>query len=232
MSSRKEEKERLRREREDAERAATASERRRKRIAAVLGGVLLAAVAVVVVLAVVSGDDEGSNQTQGGNQAIPAKQISDVDEAAKAAGCKVSDHPDEGQGHSTADATYETNPPTSGTHDPQAAEDGVYPDPPDVEQSVHALEHGRVNIQYRAGTPQNRINQLETLFNEDVLGEPGHHTLLFENQTEMPHAVAATGWTHSLTCPQFNDKVFDAVRAFRQEMVAGKWVTDIPEQVE
>ena len=234
MSSRKEEKERLRREREEAERAAMASEGRRKRLAAVLGGILLAAIAVVVVLAVATGDDEGSNQTQGGNTAVPAKRISDVDEAAQAAGCKVSDHPDEGRGHSTADQaqSYKTNPPTSGTHDPQAAQDGVYPEPPDLEQSVHALEHGRVNIQYRPGTPQNRISQLETLFNEEVLGEPGHHSLLFENQTEMPHAVAATGWTHSLTCPQFNDRVFDAIRAFRQEMVAGKWVTDIPEQVD
>jgi hypothetical protein len=231
MSSRKEEKERLRREREEAERAAMASEGRRKRIAAVLGGVLLVAVAVIVVLAVTGGDDEGNNQTQGGNQAVPAKRISDLDEAAKAAGCTVRDHPNEGRGHSTADQTYKTNPPTSGTHDPTAAQDGVYPEAPDLEQSVHALEHGRVNIQYRPGTPQNRINQLETVFNEDVRGEAGYHTLLFENQSEMTAAVAVTGWTHSVTCPEFNDQVFDVVRAFREEMIAGKWASDIPELI-
>lgn len=233
MSSRKEEKERLRREREEAERAAMASESRRKRLAAVLGGVLLAAVAVVVVLAVATGDDEGSNQTQGGNTAVPAKKISDLDEAAKAAGCKVTDHPDEGRGHSTAPQAenYKTNPPTSGTHDPSASQDGVYPEPPDVEQSVHALEHGRVNIQYRAGTPQNRVSQLETVYNEELRGEPGYHSLLFENQTEMPSAVAVTGWTHMLSCPEFNDQVFDAVRAFREEMLVGDWEKDIPEPI-
>jgi len=233
MSSRKEEKERLRREREEAERAAMASEGRRKRLAAVLGGVLVAAIAVVVILAVVGGDDEGNNQTQGGDTAVPAKRISDLDEAAEAAGCKVSDHTNEGRGHSTADQAdaYKTNPPTSGTHDPQAAQDGIYPEPPDLEQSVHALEHGRVNIQYRAGTPQNRISQLETVFNEEVRGEPGYHSLLFENQTQMPFAVAITGWTHSATCPEFNDRVFDVIRAFREEMIVGDWQKDIPELI-
>ena len=31
----------------------------------------------------------------------------------------------------------------------------------------------------------------------------------------MPYAVAATAWTHLLGCPKMNDKVFDAIRAFR-----------------
>src|SRR5688500_18125127 len=168
MSSRKEEKERLRREREEAERAAMASEGRRKRLAIVLGSVLAVAVAVIVVLAVTSGDGEGSNQTQGGDIAVPAKQISDLDEAAEAAGCKVEEHPAAGRGHTSVDVTYKTNPPTSGSHAPQAAQHGVYPEPPDLEQSVHALEHGRVNVQYKPGTPQNQISQLETVVGEEV----------------------------------------------------------------
>ena len=230
MASRKEEKERLRREREEAERAATASEGRRKRIAAVLGGVVLLAAVVVIVL-VATGGSEESGVGPAVEANVPARQISDLDEAAEAAGCEVRDHPNEGRGHSTADQEYETNPPTSGTHDPQASQDGVYPEPPDLEQSVHALEHGRVNIQYRPGTPQSRINQLEAVFNEEVRGEPGYHSLLFENQTDMPYAVAVTGWTHSLTCPEFNNQVFDAIRAFREEMIAGRWQGDIPELI-
>ncbi|HEV2813276.1 MAG TPA: DUF3105 domain-containing protein [Solirubrobacteraceae bacterium] len=231
MSSRKEEKERLRREREEFEAAHRASEGRRRRIGIVLGTVLLAAVALVVVLAVASGDDEGSNQTSGGNVAVPAKQISDLDEAAKAAGCKVAEHPSEGRGHVTEDVQYKTNPPTSGSHDPSAAQDGVYPEPPDLEQSVHSLEHGRVNVQFKAGTPQNRINQLETMVGEEVEGTGGFHTLLFENQTSMTAAVAATSWTRSLTCPTFDDKVFDAIRAFREKAIAGEWEADIPEPI-
>ena len=231
MSSRKEEKERLRREREEAERAAMASEGRRKRLAIVLGAVLAAAVAVIVVLAVVSGDDEGSNQTSGGNVALPAKKISDLDEAAAAAGCKIEEHPSEGRGHTSAEVKYKTNPPTSGSHDPQAAQDGIYPEPPDLEQSVHALEHGRVNIQYKPGTPQNRINQLEQMVDEEVQGTGGYHTLLFENQSGMTAAVAATSWTRSLTCATFDDKVFDALRAFREKAIVGDWASDIPEPI-
>ena len=36
--------------------------------------------------------------------------------------------------------------------------------------------------------------------------------------TEMPSAVAATAWDHQLDCPTMNDKVFDAIRAFRTEL--------------
>ena len=194
------------------------------------GAVLAAAVAVIVILAVVSGDDEGANQTQG-DTAVPAKRISDLDEAAKAAGCKVEEFPSEGRGHTSEDVEYKTNPPTSGSHDPAAAQDGIYPEPPDLEQSVHALKHGRVNIQYRAGTPQDRVNQLETMVNEEVQGTGGYHTLLFENQSDMTAAVAATSWTRSLTCPDFKNETFDALRAFREKAIVGEWAADIPEPI-
>ena len=232
MSSRKEEKERLRREREEAERAAKASDARRKRLGFVLGGVLAVAVLGIVVFAVASGggdDDGGSNDVAG--VPIPEQAISDLDEAAEAAGCKVDEFKSEGRGHTGDDVEYKTNPPTSGSHDPTPAQDGIYPEPPDVEQSVHALEHGRVNVQYKPGTPARRIGQLETLVGEEVRGTGGFHTLLFENQTTMKAAVAATSWTRALTCPTFNDQVFDAVRAFRLKATTGEWEADIPEPV-
>ena len=39
--------------------------------------------------------------------------------------------------------------------------------------------------------------------------------LLFQNQTHMPYAVAATAWGHILGCKTFSPKVFDALRDFR-----------------
>ena len=233
MASRKEEKERLRQEREQAEQAARASEARRKRLGLVLGGVLALAVAALVAFALLSGgdDDKGANDPDTTSAALPARKITDLDEAAKAAGCKVNEFKSEGRGHTSDDVKYKTNPPTSGSHDPVAAQDGVYPEPPDVEQTVHALEHGRVDVQYKAGTPANRVTQLEKLVAEEVGGESGYHTLLFENQTNMPSAVAATSWTRSLTCPTFDDKVFDAIRAFREKAIVGDWKSDIPEQI-
>lgn len=224
MAHRAEEKARRRAEREEAERQLQAAADRRRRIAFAGGGVLIAAIAVIVGLAVASsgGGDEGPSKSGSGNASIPAPQSTDLNAAAKAAGCTFKRYPDDGNGHATKDfkaADYKTNPPTSGTHFPKWAEDGTYaPDnTPPIGELMHALEHGRVAIQYKAGTPQTTIDQLLTLFNEKVKGQDGYHTLLVQNTTGMSAAVAATAWTRSLTCPSMNDKVFDAIRAFRTQ---------------
>ena len=217
MSSRAEEKERRRQERLAAEQAAQSGDRR-KRFGIVGGVVLLAAIAVVAVLAIASGGDEGDIAP---GIALPEQRSDNLAEAARAAGCTVTTHRIEGSDHVTTNVRYATNPATSGDHDATPAEDGIY-DPgnaPDIEQSVHALEHGRINFQYKPGTPQEQIDQLEALFSESVKGEEGYHSLLFENQTRMEPAVAATAWGRSLTCPQFNDRIFDALRAFRRDRV-------------
>ena len=216
MSSRAEEKERRRQERLAAEQAAQKSADRRKRLGLVGGGMRAAAIIVVVVLVVVAGGDDGGSDPQGG-AAIPEQRIDNLSEAARAAGCRLQSPRIEGQGHTGEPVRYRTNPPTSGDHDPNPAQDGVYEagNPPDIEQSVHALEHGRILVQYKRGTPAARVSQLETLINEDFKGESGYHMLLFENQTNMPYAVAATAWGQSLTCDAWNDRIFDAIRAFR-----------------
>jgi hypothetical protein len=222
MSSRAEEKERRRQERLAAEQAAQAGADRRKRMGMVGGVVLVAAIAVVAVLAIASGgSDSGPGGSDAATAAIPAERISNLSEAVRASGCTMKTFPIEGRGHTTATVKYKTNPPTSGDHDPTPAEDGIYDqgNPPDVEQSVHALEHGRIDIQYKPGTPKLRIDQLSALFEEKVQGIAGYKTLVFENQTDMTFAVAATAWTKSLTCPSWNDKVFDAIRAFRTRYI-------------
>ncbi|HEV3000803.1 MAG TPA: DUF3105 domain-containing protein [Solirubrobacteraceae bacterium] len=229
MASRKEEKERLRREREEAERAAQASAARRRRLGLVLGGVLALAVAAIVVFAVTrGGDDDGPVDTgDGKSAALPPKQTDDLQEAVKAAGCKFQTLPDEGNRHldSVNDTfdEYKTNPPTSGKHRPMpgAAPDGVYPPggSPDKENWVHTLEHGRVIFMYKPGTPERRVSQLETLMNEEVKGAGAYKTLLMENNTDMPYAVAAVSWRRWVVCDRFTDGVFDAFRAFRKENV-------------
>ena len=81
---------------------------------------------------------------------------------------------------------------------------------------VHTLEHGRIDVQYKPGTPAETVAQLEALLAEQT---EGYHMLLFENTTGMDAQVAATAWGHSLTCPTMNDKVFDAIRTFRAEYI-------------
>ena len=81
---------------------------------------------------------------------------------------------------------------------------------------MHPLEHGRIEVQYKKGTDAETVGKLEALLAEQ---EDGYHMLLFENTTDMDSAVAATAWTHSLTCPEMNDKVFDAIRTFRARYI-------------
>jgi hypothetical protein len=130
--------------------------------------------------------------------------------------------PNFGQQHTTATFHYRTNPPTSGPHNPTWAHDGDYVGKtvPPVGMLVHPLEHGRVEIQYRAGTPLKEQHQLETLLTEPIPGQAvGFDQLVFQNPTGMPYAVAATACHHLLGCPTFNDRVFDALRAFRAQYV-------------
>jgi len=228
VASRQEEKEARRRERLERERKEATAAARRKRLQLVGGGVLaLAAVAAIVVAIVVGiggGDDEKEAAAPSDASAsvkLPAQETSDYEQAAKAAGCTLSNPPFEGQNHEEKDfkpSDYKTNPPTSGAHFPEWYDDGIY-EPgttPSLGMLVHTLEHGRINVQYKPGTPKADVAKLEALLAEQ---NDGYHMLLYENTTGMDAQIAATAWTHSLTCPEMNNKVFDAIRTFRARYI-------------
>jgi hypothetical protein len=224
MSSRQEEKERRKRERQEAEQAAQAGTARRKRMQMVFGG-LVAVVAVAAVAALLLGGVFGGGNDEvsvaKGDAAIPAQKESDLKKAAAAAGCKLVDPPNEGAGHQEKTfkaSDYKSNPPTSGTHFPTWYDDGVYGpgDTPELGRLVHTLEHGRIDVQYKPGTDAKTVAQLETLVNQS---DGGYHMLLFQNETKMPFAVAASAWDHYVGCPTMNPQVFDAIRAFRVEHI-------------
>jgi hypothetical protein len=226
VSSRQEEKERRRREREERERAEAKKAGARRRMQLVAGGALaIAAVAAVIAAIVANSGGSSKASTNAAAVPIPARKIADFDQAVKASGCTFKTFTSEGRTHLTSDTAkfdqYKTNPPTSGTHRPTPAQDGVYAanNPPAKENAVHALEHGRIEIEYKPGTSKKIQGQLNTLFNEPLHGSDGYHQLLFQNQTNMPFQVAAVAWIHYLGCPTMNDKVFDAIRAFRDRFV-------------
>ena len=224
MAHRQEEKEKRRREREQAEQAEAEAQARKKRLTLIGGGIVALAALVGLVLAFTSllGDDaKDSDGPSGGEKvAIPGRKIADLDAAAAAAGCKVVRPPDRGRQHTAKSGVvvkYATDPPTSGEHDPVPADDGIYEagNEPTPMSTIHALEHGRLSLQYAEGTPARRIKQLETLFGEETENLPGgYHLLLYQNRT-MPFAVAASAWNNYIGCKTFGDKVFDALRAFR-----------------
>jgi hypothetical protein len=237
MASRQEEKQKRREERLARERAEAAAAARRKRLQWAGGAVLAVAIVIGVVVAVASG--LGGSSGGGDGQAtkvssaaakvkLPQQQTADVVAAAKAAGCVLQHPAIEGRSHENkefTEADYKTNPPTSGNHFPQWYEDGIYApgDSPHLGMLVHTLEHGRIDVQYRPGTPKSTVDGLTSLLNEQ---DDGYHMLLFENQTKMPYAVAATAWGQLLGCKTMNAKVYDAMRTFRE-----RYIDKGPEQV-
>jgi len=152
--------------------------------------------------------------------------------AAKAAGCVMKNFPDEGAVHVAKKLTvadFKTNPPTSGDHNINPAQDGVYApgNEPEIENWVHTLEHGRILLQYKPDTAPGRISQLQTLFNEPVLDSGnGYHSVLMQNNTKMPFEVAAVAWRHYVGCPEFTDQSLAAMREFRRV-----YVDKAPEQI-
>lgn len=208
---------------EESERKSAARTRRLQ----LAGGALLGVAAIVAVIVAVtagggssSGSGPSPSDSTSSSVKLPVRKETDLATAAKAAGCVVKSFPLEGRDHTTAKVTYKTNPPTSGNHNPDPAEDGFYPNgAPPKERNVHALEHGRIELQWKPGTPQNVIDTLEAIFNEPLKGKSGYHQLLFENNTGMPFQVAAASWQHYLGCPAWNQNVIDAIRSYREQYV-------------
>jgi hypothetical protein len=226
MSSRQEEKERRRKERLAAEQAAAEGAARKRRMGYLVGGVLAGAAIAAVVIAVAAGG--GGSKSASKPSASQTKLNAALQAKAAAGGCTVNTFPSEGRQHTESKVIYKTNPPTSGNHNPIPASDGVY-DPggtPPIGKLVHALEHGRIEYQYHPGTSAAVVAQLTSLMKDPVPNQPGgtqpggYLQLLFQNPTGMPYAVAATAWTHSITCQTFKGAAtLDALRAFRAAYV-------------
>jgi hypothetical protein len=206
MSHRQQEKERRRQERLAAEQAAMRAHSRRRRLQ-VGGGALIviAALAAIAVVTMAGGEDSSSS---GGDLAADAR----------AAGCTFTSARSEGRDHTDRKVTYKTNPPTSGPHNPVPAQDGVYApgNEPAKENWVHSLEHGRVLFQYKPGTPAGEVAKLQRLAQEPLNDSPGYHTLVLQNNTDMPTQYALVAWTKSLTCDKLTTASMDVMRSFRE----------------
>jgi hypothetical protein len=205
MASRQEEKERRRREREEAQRAAERAASRKRTLQIGGGAVLvLAVIAVIAVVALAGGDEK--------------PDTSNLAADAKAAGCTFNTYKSEGRNHTTGKVNYKTNPPTSGSHNPTPAQDGIYApgNEPQPGNFVHSLEHGRIEFQYKPGTSQADIAKLQKLAEEPLNDSAGYHVLMFQNNTKMPTQFALTAWTKSLTCDKLTPQSIAVMRDFRK----------------
>src|SRR3954451_21505460 len=116
-----------------AEEKARAAAARSRRLQMVGGAVLVAALVVVAVILLAGGggnDDKSSSTEKLANVKIPPAgpnaAAGKLAVAAKDAGCVNKTYGAEGREHTTSTVKYLTNPPTSGNHNPNPAEDGVY----------------------------------------------------------------------------------------------------------
>jgi hypothetical protein len=213
MSSRQEEKEKRKAERIERERAAAAAAKRKRTLQIAGGAVVAVAIIAGVALALAGGGDSGR----------PAESA--VKAAATAAGCSYRSFPEEGRGHTTVARTeknYKTNPPTSGDHNPDPAQDGLYVsgNEPAIANWVHTLEHGRILLQYKPDAPQASITALTKLYEEPVLdSDASYHMALMRNNSKMPFQTAAVAWRHYVGCKDASPAAIEAMRVFRDRFV-------------
>jgi hypothetical protein len=228
MASRREQKERLRLEREQREAETKAAQRRRMLVGYGVGGGI-ALVAVIIAVVLLSGGGGGNASSgdvfpDGGSYPEPKDDVP-VAAAAKAAGCETESFVAKSREH-TADINenikYASNPPTSGRHFQEWAEDGAYDDPPDVKQLVHALEHGRIILwlNQKKLTADQRAS-IKAYYDDDT-----YQMLIVPDRTGMTYAVAATAWSRDpepngtgrlLGCPRYDDAIFTAFESFKDE---------------
>ena len=227
MASRKEKKAALRRAREERERQAREAERRKRMVGYGAAAALALAALVIVAVLLLSGGDggggAGSEEVLPGGGEVPSQQATELDEAARAAGCELKSPRVRGREHTTDLAErvqYATNPPTGGNHFIEPAEDAAYEDAPQDEQLVHSLEHGRVIIWFKPSLPEDARANLKALYDSDT------YQMLIVPRRDMRFAVASTAWNREpepggtgrlLGCPRYNERVFDALRTFRDE---------------
>ena len=155
---------------------------------------------------------------------VPDQRVEDLQQAARAAGCELKSVKAKTRDH-TEDpnerVAYDSDPPTSGRHYFEPAEDpAAHSRSPSKERLVHSLEHGRVIVWYKPTLPEDARADIRALYDED------DYQQIFTPNREMPYQVAATAWNGDpqpngtgrlLGCKRFGDRVFDALRTFRDE---------------
>jgi hypothetical protein len=216
------------------------TQRGRPLVGYAVSGTLIAFAVVVVVIAVLSaGGGEDSDGVvadgaanprelaaevlpDGGTFALP-EEVDSVHEAARAASCELRSYAVESKDHVSNPDEYiprSSRPPTSGRHAPVPAPDGAYAIPPDVDQLVHTLEHGRVIVWFDRDLPRSARASLKAFYDHDP-----YQLVLVPDTTDMPYAVAATAW-HGKPKPlgrgrlfgsgAATDEIYTALEAFKE----------------
>jgi hypothetical protein len=165
-------------------------------LAYVSAWVVAAAVVIGMVLAVLDGGrpDEVS---------LPPVHDTELDQAAREAGCELHQ----------ARRGERLNPAVVGGFGAIPARPGVYEESPGAPALLAALRDGVIVIQFR-GLDSEDVELLRT-----VQAAVPDGTIVAPNDTDMPFAVAVTGYRRLLGCPQLSEQSIDAIQLFRGRFV-------------
>ena len=185
-----------------------ADRRRRLLLYGLAGSGILLLAAVVLGFVLIGGDS--------GDGGVKAKMA--------AIGCTLNTYPAQERPHRTTlpkGFKYNSDPPTSGPHNPQAAIFGAYEEPLDRMQTIHNLEHGGILIQYGSRVPQATRDELQEFYNDDPNG------LLMGPLPSLGRRIALGAWTsppaapeernirgegHLASCTRFEGDAYEAFR--------------------
>ena len=181
------------RKRQEIQRAA------RKRNFLTVGIALL--VGALVVFLIINDRNSG-----GGSSSV------DAGVAAGEAGCTdIEEHEEEGQEHveDGTDIEYATQPPSSGNHYGTPADAGFYDSAIPEEQAVHNLEHGQIVVWYSSSAPQETIDAIQTVVDDEAIA------LVAVPYDDLPSGseVGFSAWGATQTCEDFSNDVLNEFRA-------------------
>ena len=104
--------------------------------------------------------------------------------------------------HTEADVDYEQNPPAGGAHNPVWQNCGYYAQPIADENAVHSLEHGAVWITYSPDLPQDQVDHLREIAENETY-------VLVSPRDDLPSPVVASAWGKQLTLDNAEDTDLD-----------------------
>ena len=256
MTSKREERERIRQERLAAQQAAASSERRRLYLGYAIAGVIVVAIIAGIVVAVSGGGDDG-DPTQGDFDELayiqpqigavpdgvdpdgrdgtdpPEQEVGDIEAAAEAAGCDLElDLEEEGNQHFTDEdrvPDYKTSPPTSGDHYGNGAETGAGALADGAYLQTPPIARAVHSLEHGRVEIQYSpdLPEREQLEIKGVFEESPEGVLLFPNP-DMTYDVAITAWRDLAGCEAYEGAAtLDLLRAFR-DTFRGDGPEDIP----
>ncbi len=109
---------------------------------------------------------------------------------------------------------WNSNPPTSGRHNPTPALWGIYDEAIGQDILLHNLEHGGLVVQYGDDVPP----ETRTAIRDSILADRDFTVLAPD--PDLGNKIAYTMWTHLVECTGFDERVIDGLRAKRNQAPA------------